>query len=57
MPTLEPIIAASPWALAILALAYAVPRLLVAFLAVRKVPADKLAEVLRALAELFRAGR
>ena len=41
-------------ALAVLALIYAVPRIVVALVAMYKVPPDKLAAVLRALAELFR---
>jgi hypothetical protein len=54
---LEAILTAGPWALIILALAYAVPRLVVALVVVWKVPADELAEVLRALGDLFRIRR
>jgi hypothetical protein len=57
VPALDSVLVAGPWALVVLVLAYALPRLIVTFLVVRKVPADRLADVLRALAELFRIGR
>ena len=57
MSVVDAILTASPWTIIVLALAYALPRLIVAFLAVWKVPADRLPDVLRALAELFRIRR
>jgi hypothetical protein len=53
---LEPILTAGPWALVIMAVVYAVPRLIVAVVALFKIPADKLPDVLKALADLFRIG-
>ncbi|MFY1658479.1 hypothetical protein [Micromonospora sp. WMMD1274] len=57
MPALEPFLTAGPWALVTVALVYAVPRLVVALVALFRVPPDKLPAVLRALAELFRLRR
>ncbi|GII22171.1 hypothetical protein Pme01_17680 [Planosporangium mesophilum] len=57
MPALEPFVAAGPWALIVVALIYAVPRLIVALVALFRVPPDKLPAVLRALAELFQMRR
>jgi hypothetical protein len=54
---LEPILTVGHWAFITLALAYALPRLVIALVVLLKVPADKLPGVLRALAELFRAWR
>ncbi len=57
MPALELILTISPWALVGVALVYSVPRLIIALVALFKVPPNKLPAVLRALAELFRIRR
>ncbi|MCW3813709.1 hypothetical protein ONA91_04450 [Micromonospora sp. DR5-3] len=57
MPVFEPFLTAGPWALVAVGLIYAVPRLIVALVALFRVPPDKLPAVLRALAELFRFRR
>lgn len=57
MPPLEPFLTAGPWALIAVALIYAVPRLIVALVALFRVPPDRLPAVLRAMAELFRFRR
>ncbi|NES31742.1 hypothetical protein GCE86_02845 [Micromonospora terminaliae] len=53
---LEPVLAAGPWALIVIALVYALPRLIVALVALFKIPPDRLPAVLKALGELFRIG-
>ncbi|MFD6265525.1 twin-arginine translocase TatA/TatE family subunit [Micromonospora chalcea] len=53
---IEPILTAGPWALIALALIYAVPRLIVAVVALFKIPPERLPAVLKALGELFRIG-
>ena len=65
MPALELFASAGPCALIVVALAYALPRfladalprLIIAIIALFKVSPDKLPAVLRALAELFRSRR
>ncbi|WP_426510630.1 hypothetical protein ACPPVO_08210 [Dactylosporangium sp. McL0621] len=57
MPELERFLPAGSWAFVVVALIYAVPRLIVALVALFKVPPDKLAATIRALAELFRFRR
>ncbi|MEH0928710.1 hypothetical protein [Micromonospora sp. CPCC 205558] len=54
MPALELFTNAGPWVLVAVLVAYAAPRLIVALVAMFKVPPDKLPAVLRALADLFR---
>lgn len=56
LTTLEPFIAAGPWALVVLVVSPALLKTVVAIVALFKVPSDRLAAVLRALAELFRLG-
>ncbi|QGN49540.1 hypothetical protein ACN26Y_26770 [Micromonospora sp. WMMD558] len=53
---IEPVLAAGPWALVLLAIVYAVPRLIVAVVALFKIPPERLPAVLKALGELFRLG-
>lgn len=53
---IEPILTAGPWALIVLAVVYAVPRLIVAVVALFKIPPERLPAVLKALGELFRLG-
>jgi hypothetical protein len=54
VPTLELLAHAGPWTLIAVLVAYAVPRLIVALVAMYKVSPEKLPAVLRALADLFR---
>jgi hypothetical protein len=57
VPALEPYLSAGPWMLIVVGLIYAIPRLIVALVALLRVPPDKLPAVLHALAELFRIRR
>lgn len=57
MPAWESLVAAGPWALVLVTLIYTMSRVLVALVALFRVPPDKLPAVLQALAELFRIRR
>ncbi|WP_406072350.1 hypothetical protein [Micromonospora sp. NBC_01638] len=56
LANLELVLAAGPWALIVLAVVYTVPRLIVAVMAIYKIPPDRLPAVLKELGDLFRSG-